>query len=130
MGEYVKRTNNPNMGRPKIEIPKKEFEKLCALQCTEEEIAGWYACSVDTIERFCKREYGVTFAEAYKIHSASGRMSLRRNQFKLSETNASMAIWLGKQYLGQSDFGLESDGAEPIAVNITLSDTSKGKADE
>ena len=30
-------------------------------------------------------------------------MSLRRNQFKLSETNVTMAIFLGKQYLGQSD---------------------------
>ena len=30
-------------------------------------------------------------------------MSLRRNQFRLSEKSAAMAIWLGKQYLGQRD---------------------------
>ena len=28
-------------------------------------------------------------------------ISLRRSQFKLAEKNATMAIWLGKQYLGQ-----------------------------
>ena len=27
------------MGRPRIEINKEEFEKLCALLCSEEEIA-------------------------------------------------------------------------------------------
>ena len=30
-------------------------------------------------------------------------MSLRRTQFKLAEKNPTMAIWLGKQYLGQRD---------------------------
>ena len=30
-------------------------------------------------------------------------MSIRRNQAKLGEKSAAMAIWLGKQYLGQRD---------------------------
>ncbi|MBQ0061347.1 MAG: hypothetical protein KBT15_06205 [Bacteroidales bacterium] len=30
-------------------------------------------------------------------------MSLRRSQMKMAETNPTMAIWLGKQYLGQKD---------------------------
>ena len=30
-------------------------------------------------------------------------MSLRRKQWNLAETNASMAIFLGKQFLGQTD---------------------------
>jgi hypothetical protein len=30
-------------------------------------------------------------------------MSLRRTQFRLAEKSAAMAIFLGKQYLGQSD---------------------------
>ena len=30
-------------------------------------------------------------------------MSLRRSQFRIAETNPTMAIWLGKQYLGQKD---------------------------
>lgn len=39
----------------------------------------------------------------FKKKSAGGKMSLRRYQFELAKKNASMAIWLGKQYLGQSD---------------------------
>lgn len=91
------------MGRPEIKIKKEDFEKLCALQCTEEEIAGFYDCSVDTINNWCKKTYNETFSDTYKKKSAKGKMSLRRHQFKLAERNASMAIFLGKQYLGQRD---------------------------
>lgn len=93
----------PEMGRPRKEIDKEQFEKLCYLQCTLAEISSFFACSEDTIERWAKREYGQTFAEVYKIHSAGGKISLRRWQFKLAEHNTSMAIWLGKQLLGQRD---------------------------
>lgn len=91
------------MARPRIEIESTTFEKLCAIQCTLTEIAGFFACSEDTIERWCKREYGKGFAECYKKYSVGGKISLRRNQFRLAEHSASMAIFLGKQYLGQTD---------------------------
>ena len=90
-------------GRPKKEIDQTLFEKLCGLQCTLDEIAGIFDCSSDTIERWCKRTYKERFADVYKKHSASGKSSLRRMQFKLAEKSAAMAIWLGKQYLGQRD---------------------------
>ena len=90
-------------GRPKIEIDTSQFINLCSFQCTLEEIASWFKCSDDTIERWCKRELGVNFAEAYKKYSAGGKISLRRWQFKMAEHNCSMAIWLGKQYLGQKE---------------------------
>ena len=91
------------MGRPRIEIDQKQFEKLCGIHCTEEEIASFFSCSVDTIERWCKRTYETTFAEAFKKHSATGKISLRRLQFKLAEHSVPMAIFLGKNYLGQTD---------------------------
>lgn len=91
------------MARPRIGIDTEQFKKLCAIQCTEEEIASWFKCSVDTIERWCKRELKMSFAEAFKTWSADGKISLRRTQFKMAEKNCAMAIWLGKQYLGQRD---------------------------
>ena len=90
-------------GRPKKEIDKNNFEKLCGMQCTLKEIAGFFDCSEDTIERWCKRIYKESFADTYKKHCAAGLISLRRNQFKLAERSAAMAIFLGKQYLHQSD---------------------------
>lgn len=91
------------MGRPQVDIDQTQFENLCGLQCTLQEISGWFKCSEDTIERWCKRTYGENFAETYKIHSAKGKMSLRRAQFRLAEKSAAMAIFLGKNYLGQTD---------------------------
>lgn len=90
-------------GRKLIEIDRGEFERLCIVQCTLEEIAGAFMCSVDTIERWCKREYGMTFSEIYKTKGGAGKISLRRNMFRMAETNVAMAIWLSKQYLGMKD---------------------------
>lgn len=91
------------MGRPRTKIDFEQFKSLCKLQCTIEEIAGFFKCSVDTIERWCVREIKKTFAECYKDYSVDGKISLRRAQFNLAQKNANMAIFLGKQYLGQRD---------------------------
>ncbi len=91
------------MGRPNIKIDKQQFEKLCSLQCTKEEIAGFFNCSEDTIEKFCKREYDATFTAVFHQKRQVGKISLRRSQWKMAEKNVTMAIWLGKQYLGQQD---------------------------
>lgn len=91
------------MARPRIEIDKEQFEKLCSIQCTINEIAGFFKCSVDTIERWCKREYNEGFADTYEKKRGIGKISIRRAQFRMAETNPTMAIWLGKQFLGQSE---------------------------
>lgn len=118
-------------GRPKKEISKEQFESLCGLQCTKEEIAFFFRCSNDTIERFCKDNYSLNFADTYKKYSSTGKISLRRAQFKLAQTNASMAIFLGKQYLGQKDNINDKDDAEDkeIKVSFEIRDFSGGDDD-
>lgn len=64
--------------------------------------------SEKTISNWCQETYGKNFQEAYERLSQNGRASLRRNQFELSKKNATMAIFLGKQYLGQKDIPEES----------------------
>ncbi len=91
------------MGRPRKEIDYEQLEKLMGWQCTLEDIADFFNMSEDTVEARCKEHYGETFSEVYKKHSAQGRISLRRYQFNLAKTNTAMAIWLGKQYLGQKE---------------------------
>lgn len=91
------------VGRPKTNIDKSNFEKLCQMQCTLEEIAGFFDCCDDTINNWCKEVYDDNFSGVYKKKSMAGKISLRRNQFKIAENNASMAIFLGKQYLKQRD---------------------------
>ena len=60
-----KRSERP-VGRPNIEIDKDVFERLCAIQCTQVEMACFLGVSEDTIERWCMRTYGVKFAEIFK----------------------------------------------------------------
>lgn len=90
-------------GRPRAQIDQTEFEKLCALQCTEQEICGWFGISDRTLERWCKNVYDRTFVDVFAEKRQAGKISLRRSQFHLAEKSAAMAIWLGKNYLDQHD---------------------------
>ena len=96
------------MARPKKEIDYESVEKLARLQCTQEEIANFLNISVRTLQRDDE------FCRIYKKGMDNGKMSLRRIQFKLAEKNTSMAIFLGKQYLGQRDV-IEQDNSKEIA---------------
>lgn len=92
------------MGAPKIEINWEQFDKLCGIQCTLTEIADYFNCSEDTIERRCLEEKGKTFAEYFKARCSGGKRSLRRKQFETAMAgNVQMQIHLGKKYLGQGD---------------------------
>lgn len=91
------------MGRPRKHIDKTAFEKLCCLQCTEQEIANWFDCSPDTIERWCLREYKEIFAEVFAKKREKGKIFLRCVQWQLAEKSPAMAIFLGKNLLGQTD---------------------------
>lgn len=102
------------MARPRKEIDQKNFESLCAMQCTLEEICGFFDVTDKTLDGWCKRTYGSSFSEVFKQKRGAGKISLRRAQFRLAEKNANMAIWLGKQYLDQKDRP-ETDVAVTIA---------------
>lgn len=75
------------------------------IQCTLEEIAAFFSIDIVTIENFCKRKYGTSYSKVFRQKRGSGKVSLRRAQWKkgVEEGNTTMLIWLGKQYLGQRD---------------------------
>ncbi len=106
-----------NAGRKPIAIDLVELEKLCALQCTDEEIAYFFGVTPRTIENRRKQH---RFSEPMKRGRAKGRISVRRSQMRLLEAgNTTMAIWLGKQLLGQRDVvtnELTGGGGGPIAI--------------
>jgi hypothetical protein len=93
-----------NMGRPKKIIDQEQFEALCEIQCTQVEICSVLKVSEKTLIKWVDETYGDTFSNIYKTKSGLGKMSLRRWQFdKAKQGSVPMLIWLGKQYLGQSD---------------------------
>jgi hypothetical protein len=95
-------------GRKAVPIDLMEVEKLCWLQCSEEEIAAWFKVSVRTIQNRRKQP---KFADAMRRGQARGCISVRRAQMRLLEAgNGTMAVWLGKTLLGQKD-SLQITGA-------------------
>lgn len=84
-------------GRPKFVIDYDTVERLASIMCTQDEIASFLGCSTRTLQR------DEEFCRVYKKGLDKGKMSLRRKQFNMSDTNVTMAIWLGKQYLNQKD---------------------------
>ena len=117
-----------HIGRPYKEINKDEFKKLCGLHCTEQEIAGWFRCNVDTITDFCKREFNCSFSEAITMFGTEGKVSIRRMQFKLAEKSPAMAKWLGMQYLGQREqIDYTQSEVKPVRVILAGVDEQEQK---
>ena len=108
------------MARPRTDIDQKQCENLCGLQCTLEEIGGWVAVTHKTLDSWCKRTYNASFSEVFKQKRGNGKISLRRMQWRLAEKNATMAIWLGKQYLDQKDIVEQNINTEGVKVIIDV----------
>lgn len=90
-------------GHPRAKIDQVAFENLCAIMCTKAEICTFFGVSNRTLSMWCKRIYDKNFTEIFKEKSVRGKISLRRAQLRLAQKSAAMAIFLGKNYLGQSD---------------------------
>lgn len=91
-------------GRPKAEINQRQFEDLCRWHCTRAEVAAHFDVDESTITRWCKETYGCDFATVIKKKEQCGNTALRKIQFNMAENGSErMAIWLGKQWLGQTD---------------------------
>ena len=119
------------MGRPRKEINKTEFEKLCFLQCTEREFCSWFDVSDETLNKWCKENYdGRTFLDVFKEKRENGLISLRRTQFQLAEKSPAMAIFLGKNLLGQTDKMEQTvnDVSEHKGITINFADKGDGNA--
>lgn len=97
-------------GRPRRDIDWEQFQHLCELQCTKGEIASFLRVDLDTLITAAKIYYkNKDFSAIYNSFNDVGKCSLRRYQFNLAKTNANMAIWLGKQQLGQRDQFIEKE---------------------
>lgn len=88
--------------RAEKKIDLVELEKLCRMQCTDEEIAAWFDISRQRFVTHHKKKPAVI--EAMEMGRGKGRASLRHAQYaKAMSGNATMLIWCGKQILGQKD---------------------------
>jgi len=115
-------------GRPKKEIDFEKIDALCAVFCNCKEIVSVLKafdinCSYDTVERRIKEEFDMTFAEyVEQKQMAFAKPKLRKAQFDCAlNGNATMLIWLGKQYLGQvekQEINVTGDMPDEISEKI------------
>ena len=99
-GQQQKKRGRPQKLQPD-EQTLKTLSGLARIQCTTKEAAAVLEVSEQTFFAFLERYKNAR--ETWDNGKEYGKSSLKRNQFRMSETNPAMAIWLGKQYLGQSD---------------------------
>lgn len=89
------------MAKKRIEIQLEDVQRLAALQCSEGEAAAFFRITKPKFLKIMADFPDVR--EAWEAGRELGRTSLRRKQFRLASTSASMAIHLGKNMLNQRD---------------------------
>ena len=88
-------------GRKRVKVDMAEVEKLCALNCTDAEIAGFIGVSLRT---FARRKQQPAFAEAMERGRSKGKLTLRRSLWNLAmKGNPAANIFLAKNLLGMRD---------------------------
>ena len=91
-------------GRPQAVIEYSKLDAMCAIHCTGEECAAILGMDYEVMNRALKRDGHGGFKDYFTQKGASGKMSLRRKQYDQAMSgNSTMLIWLGKQWLSQSD---------------------------
>jgi hypothetical protein len=106
------------VARPEAKIDLAELEKLCGMQCTDEEIAAFFGVNKRTIVRRRKVQ---KFNDIMENARAKGRVSVRRNLFRLANAgNVAAAIFLSKNLLGYRDVvNTEHTGAAGGPIEIS-----------
>ena len=92
-----------NEGLMPDEETLRQIEIMANLHTTDQEMARIFGCTDYAFREF-KKKYAIVEKTIERGREA-GKLSLRHKQFQmaLEQDSVSMAIWLGKQYLGQSD---------------------------
>lgn len=82
------------------EFDQKQFESLCGMQCSVEELCGWFGCDETVLNTWCMDTYGEDFRSAFDRLAMMGRIVLRRDQVAAAKKNVSMARHLEAQRAG------------------------------
>jgi hypothetical protein len=83
------------------EATLESLKGLGRLQCTNDEAATFFGVSTTTFVKFLD-DFPVA-RDSYERGIGLGKIGLRRTQWKHAAANVAMAIFLGKNYLGQTD---------------------------
>jgi DNA-binding CsgD family transcriptional regulator len=104
------------MARPKAKIDERQVEKLASFGCTNTEIADVFGVDDSTI--------GKRFSKILAKGRGSLKQRLRKKQISVAMGgSAALLIWLGKQYLEQSDKQqISGDQSAPLRIEVVYVD--------
>lgn len=113
------------MARPRIKLDWEKLDSCLFFGATAVECEELTGVSFDTIKRRIKAKFKMGFAEYRDKKMSKAKQNLRRKQYETAMGgNVTMQIWLGKQWLGQSD-KIEKDvttGGKPFKLAYNLDD--------
>ena len=93
-----------------------------------EECASIIGMKYDTLNAALKRDGNKGFSDYFAQKGANGKMSLRRKQFDQAMSgNSTMLIWLGKQWLNQSEKHEEVNKGETVISKVEIEVISASK---
>lgn len=84
-------------------IDKEMFEKFCTQRIQEKEIAEYFGVDRNTVGRWCKKTYGVSFVAFSQQKRTMGKVELVNKALKLAERNGAVMIFLLKNWCGYRD---------------------------
>lgn len=104
-----------------------EIRKLSELQVSEREAAAFFGIHVKTFKEMLRID--VAARAAWEDGRELGKIGLRRKQMSLAGSSAPMAIFLGKQILGQHDISVIEhsgrDGGPIKSLDLTKLDQTQ-----
>lgn len=126
--EYKQGSNRANIkagpnakkpGPPTRVFDWTKIANMFAIGCNMEEVANVEGCSSDWLRMICERDNGMTLKQFMMKHRDTGKLSLRRAQYRsaVEKGNVQMQIWLGKNWLGQTD-KIEQTGSEQKTITL------------
>ena len=92
------------MAAKKVNIDWLRVDKYLQAQCSGAGIASLLGIHSNTLYDRCKSDNGIEFMTYSEQKKSEGKELLRAKQFQVAmEGDKTMLVWLGKQYLEQSD---------------------------
>ena len=91
-------------GRPKAIIDWAKVDKMLQAHCDGVGIAGLLGIHPNVLYKACEEEKKCNFSEYRQLKQSEGKELLRQKQFSVAMVgDKTMLVWLGKNYLSQSD---------------------------
>ena len=90
-------------GRPLKIIDEEKFARAISTLKHKTDISRVVGVDEETLHKWCLKNKNMSFSQYLEQKKAEKKLRIAEYQENLAKTNPTVAIWLGKQELGQTD---------------------------